>query len=113
MVTLGAQQSGFNTGRAPAVLQHAVRADPDVDARQSHVEVRLRLAQLRQTEINEGWRGGAYAFDGTYTRASSTAVSQYGQGIAAFMLGIPLNASFIELRPEQDYSVMQPRRLRP
>ena len=54
----------------------------------------------------KGWRGGAYAFDGTYTRASSTAVSQYGQGIAAFMLGIPLNGSFIELRPEQDYSVM-------
>ena len=62
--------------------------------------------QLRQTEINQGWRGGAYAFDGTYTRASSTAVNQYGQGIAAFMLGIPLNGSFIELRPEQDYSVM-------
>ena len=54
----------------------------------------------------KGWRGGAYAFDGTYTRASSTAVSQYGQGIAAFMLGIPLNGSFIELRPEQDYSVI-------
>ena len=35
----------------------------------------------------QGWRGGAYAFDGTYTRASSTAVSQYGQGIASFLLG--------------------------
>ena len=62
--------------------------------------------QLRQTEISQGWRGGAYAFDGTYTRASSTAVSQYGQGIASFMLGLPLNASFIEVRPEQDYNTI-------
>ena len=35
-----------------------------------------------------------------------TAVNQYGQGIASFLLGLPLNGSFIEIRPEQDYSVM-------
>ena len=106
LVTLGAQQSGFNTGRRQPFynLQFA----PTMTwARGSHTwRFGYDWRQLRQTEVNEGWRGGAYAFDGTYTRASSTAVSQYGQGIAAFLLGIPLNASFIELRPEYDYSVV-------
>ena len=33
--------------------------------------------------------GGAYAFDSSYTRATSAAASHYGQGIAAFLLGLP------------------------
>lgn len=106
VVTLGAQQSGFNTGRRQPFynLQFA----PTMTwARGNHTwRLGYDWRQLRQTEVNAGWRGGAYAFDGTYTRASSTAVNQYGQGIASFLLGIPLNASFIELRPQQDYSVI-------
>ena len=105
LVTLGAQQNGFNTGRAQPFYN--LQFSPTMTwARGNHTwRFGYDWRQLRQTEVNEGWRGGAYAFDGTYTRASSTAVNQYGQGIAAFMLGIPLNSSFIELRPEQDYSV--------
>ena len=105
VVTLGAQQSGFNTGRAQPFYN--LQFTPTMTwARGNHTwRFGYDWRELRQTEVNEGWRGGAYAFDGTYTRASSTAVNQYGQGIAAFMLGLPLNASFIELRPEQDYSV--------
>ncbi len=61
---------------------------------------------LRQKETNLGWRGGAYAFDSSYTRASQSATGQYGQGIAAFMLGLPTNSSFIELRPEYDTQVI-------
>ncbi len=106
VATLGAQQSGFNTGRRQPFynLQFA----PTLSwVRGNHnFKVGYDWRQLRQTEINQGWRGGAYAFDGTYTRASSTAVNQYGQGIAAFMLGLPLNSSFIELRPEQDYTTI-------
>ena len=116
LVTLGAQQSGFNTGRRQPFYN--MQFTPTVTwARDSHTwKFGYDWRHLRQTEINEGWRGGAYAFDGTYTRASSTAVNQYGQGIAAFLLGIPLNGSFIELRPEQDYNVInhgvfRPRRL--
>ena len=106
LVTLGAQQSGFNTGRAQPFYN--LQFTPTLTWTRSNHTWRFGYdwRELRQTEINEGWRGGAYAFDGTYTRASSTAVSQYGQGIASFLLGIPLNGSFIELRPEQDYSVM-------
>ena len=55
---------------------------------------------LRQTETNKGWRGGIYGFDSSYTRSSATAPGQYGQGIASFMLGLPTNNSFIEVRPE-------------
>jgi Carboxypeptidase regulatory-like domain len=106
LVTLGAQQSGFNTGRAQPFYN--MQFTPTLTwTRGNHTwKFGYDWRELRQTELNEGWRGGAYAFDGTYTRASSTAVSQYGQGIAAFMLGIPLNNSFIEIRPEQDYSVI-------
>ena len=61
---------------------------------------------LRQTEVNQGWRGGAYGFDSGFTRASATAPGRYGQGVASFMLGLPTNNSFIELRPEYDYGVV-------
>jgi hypothetical protein len=105
VVTLGGQQNGFNTGRAQPFynLQFA----PTINwMRGNHsFKIGYDWRQLRQTEVNQGWRGGIYAFDGTYTRASSTAVNQYGQGIASFVLGIPLNGSFIEVRPEQDYTV--------
>jgi Carboxypeptidase regulatory-like domain len=106
LVTLGAQQSGFNTGRAQPFYN--LQFSPTLTWTNGNHTWKFGYdwRELRQTEVNEGWRGGAYAFDGTYTRASSTAVNQYGQGIAAFLLGIPLNSSFIELRPEQDYSVI-------
>src|SRR5688572_16815823 len=106
VVTLGAQQSGFNTGRRQPFYN--MQFSPTVTlSRGNHTwKVGYDWRQLRQTEINEGWRGGAYAFDGTYTRASSTAVNQFGQGIASFLLGLPVNGSFIELRPEQDYTTI-------
>jgi hypothetical protein len=104
--TLGGQQNGFNTGRtqpfynlqfAPTITRslgaHTVKAGYDWRA-------------LRQTEINQGWRGGAYGFDSGFTRASATATGRYGQGVAAFMLGLPTNNSLIELRPESDYQVI-------
>ncbi len=106
VVTLGAQQSGFNTGRRQPFYN--MQFTPTLTlARGNHTwKAGYDWRQLRQTEINEGFRGGAYAFDGTYTRASSTAVNQYGQGIASFLLGLPLNGSFIEQRPEQDYTTI-------
>lgn len=103
---LGGQQNGFNTGRqqpfynmqfAPTITRnmgsHTIKAGYDWRA-------------LRQTEVNEGWRGGAYGFDSAFTRASATSPAQYGQGIAAFMLGLPTNSSIIEQRPGSDYRVV-------
>jgi hypothetical protein len=105
LVTLGAQQSGFNTGRAQPFYN--MQFAPTMTWTEGEHTFRFGYdwRKLRQTETNQGWRGGAYAFDGTYTKASATATNQYGQGIASFMLGIPVSG-FIELRPEQDYSVM-------
>ena len=44
LVTLGAQQSGFNTGRAQPFYNLQFTPTVDVDGRRSHLEVRLRLA---------------------------------------------------------------------
>src|SRR5690242_21598150 len=50
---------------------------------------------------NEGFRGGQFRFDSTYTRAASNVTGRYGQGVAAFLLGLPTNDSFIEDRSTQ------------
>lgn len=103
---LGGQQNGFNTGRqqpfyniqfTPTLTKimgtHTIKAGYD-------------WRHLRQTEVNEGFRGGVYAFDGTYTRAASNVASAaYGQGIAAFLMGIT-STGRIELRSEYDYNVI-------
>jgi hypothetical protein len=60
---------------------------------------------LRQTEDSAGWQGGAYGFDGAFTDAANNATQQYGQGIAAFVLGLPTNNSFIETRTISDFRV--------
>ena len=103
---LGGQQNGFNTGRAQPFynLQFAPTITRSFGGHT--VKVGYDLRSLRQTEVNQGWRGGAYGFDSAYTRASATAPGQFGQGIASFVLGLPTNNSFIELRPDYDYSVV-------
>jgi hypothetical protein len=103
---LGGQQNGFNTGRNQPFynLQFAPTITRSFGGHTLKVGYDWR--SLRQTEVNQGWRGGAYGFDSSYTRASATSPGQYGQGVASFVLGIPTNNSFIELRPESDYRVV-------
>jgi hypothetical protein len=105
VATLGAQQSGFNTGRVQPFynMQFAPTLTKTVGAHT--IKTGYDWRKLRQTEVNQGFRGGAYAFDGSFTRATGTTTAQYGQGIAAFLLGVP-TAGRIELRSEQDYSVV-------
>jgi hypothetical protein len=105
VATLGGQQNGFNSGRVQPFynLQFAPTITKTFGGHTLKVGYDWR--SLRQTEVNEGWRGGAYGFDSGFTRASATAPGRYGQGIAAFMLGLPTNNSIIELRPEYDYRV--------
>jgi hypothetical protein len=106
VATLGAQQSGFNSGRDQPFYNVQFATALTKTAGSHTWRFGYDWRSLRQKEINEGWKGGAYAFDGTYTRASSTATTQYGQGIASFLLGIPLNASFIETRSPYDFEVL-------
>ena len=71
--SLGGQQNGFNTGRAQPFynLQFAPTITRSVGAHT--VKAGYDWRPLRQTEINQGWRGGAYGFDSGFTRASATA----------------------------------------
>ena len=102
---LGAQQSGFNSGRTQPFYNVQIAPTLTKTAGSHTFKVGYDWRQLRQAETNLGWKAGAYAFDGTYTRSTSAATSQYGQGIASFMLGIPLNASLIETRSNYDARV--------
>jgi hypothetical protein len=106
VATLGAQQSGFNNGRNQPFYNMQLGATLTRTAGAHTIKTGYDWRTLRQKETNLGWQAGAYQFDGTYTRASSTATSQYGQGIAAFLLGIPTNTSFIETRVPYDVQVI-------
>jgi hypothetical protein len=106
VATLGAQQSGFNNGREQPFYNVQFASTLTKTAGGHTWKFGYDWRSLRQKETSLGWRGGAYAFDSTYTRASSSAAGNYGQGLAAFMLGLPTNSSFIELRPEYDVSVI-------
>ncbi len=102
---LGAQQSGFNLGRVQSFYN--IQFTPTLTKIWGNHSLKSGYdwRQLRQVEDNQGFRGGIYNFDSTYTRAASNATGQYGQGIAAFLLGIPTGGR-IEVRPGQDYSVI-------
>jgi len=106
VATLGAQQSGFNLGRLQPFYN--IQFAPTLTWTTGGHTLRMGYdwRKLRQVDESQGWRGGAFGFDNTYTKQSASATGRYGQGIAAFMLGLPTNSSFIELRPEQDFSVI-------
>ena len=106
VATLGAQQSGFNNGRTQPFYNVQFAATLTKTTGGHTMKFGYDWRSLRQKETNLGWRGGAYAFDSAFTRASQTATGQYGQGIAAFLLGLPTNSSFIELRPDYDMEVI-------
>ena len=102
---LGAQQSGFNSGRAQPFYNVQIAPTLTKTAGAHTFKIGYDWRQLRQAETNLGWKAGAYGFDGSYTRSTSAATSQYGQGIAAFMLGIPTTNSVFETRSNYDARV--------
>ena len=102
VATPGAQQSGFNSGRHQPFYNLQFSPTVTKTAGSHTWKLGYDWRQLRQTETNLGWKGGAYAFDVTFTRSTSAAASQYGQGIAAFMLGIPSTGSILETRSNYD-----------
>ncbi len=105
VAVLGGQQNGFNTGRVQPFYNVQFVPTLTKTAGSHTIRTGYDWRKLRQTEVNQGFRGGVYAFDGLYTRSASNATSQYGQGIASFLLGIP-TAGRIELRTDYDYTVM-------
>lgn len=105
VLTLGAQQSGFNSGRTQPFYNVQIAPTFTKIAGSHTFKFGYDWRLLRQAETNLGWKGGAYNFEGTYTRATSASANQYGQGIAAFLLGIPSNTSIMEIRSEYDARV--------
>jgi len=105
VATLGAQQSGFNSGRHQPFYNLQFSPTLTKTAGAHTWKIGYDWRQLRQTETNLGWRGGAYAFDSSFTRATSAATGLYGQGIASFLLGLPTSNSFIEIRSPYDARV--------
>jgi hypothetical protein len=102
---LGAQQSGFNSGRSQPFYNVQIAPTVTTTVGAHTFKIGYDWRQLRQAETNLGFKAGAFGFDGTYTRATSAATSQYGQGIAAFMLGIPTTNSVFEIRSNYDARV--------
>jgi hypothetical protein len=103
---LGGNQNGFNSGRQQPFYNLQVAPTFTKVVGGHTVKVGYDWRSLRQNEVNEGFRGGQFRFDSTYTRATSSATGRFGQGVAAFMLGLPTNSSFIEDRSTQSYEVV-------
>lgn len=106
VLCLGGNQNGYNSGRLQPFYN--LQIVPTVTkAMGSHTfRVGYDWRSLRQNEVNEGFQGGQFRFDSTYTRQASNVTGRYGQGVAAFLLGLPTNDSFIENRSTQSYEVV-------
>jgi hypothetical protein len=103
---LGGNQNGYNTGRTQPFYNLQVAPTVTKRAGSHTVKMGYDWRSLRQNEVNEGFRGGAFLFDSTYTRQTPGAAGRYGQGIASFLLGLPTNNSFIEDRSTQSFEVV-------
>lgn len=105
VATLGAQQSGFNGGRNQPFYNLQFSPTLTKTAGSHTWKFGYDWRQLRQVEKSLGWKGGAYSFNGEFTKSTSAAANQYGQGIAQFLLGLPSSTSFIETRGAYDARV--------
>ncbi|HET9318001.1 MAG TPA: hypothetical protein VFQ51_20575, partial [Vicinamibacteria bacterium] len=103
---LGGNQNGFNSGRLQPFYNLQIAPTVTKTMGSHTFRVGYDWRSLRQNEVNEGFRGGQFRFDSTYTRQASNVTGRYGQGVAAFMLGLPTNDSFIEDRSTQSYEVV-------
>ena len=103
---LGGNQNGFNSGRLQPFYNLQIVPTVTKVTGNHTFRVGYDWRSLRQNEVNEGFRGGQFRFDSTYTRQASNVTGRYGQGVAAFMLGLPTNDSFIEDRSTQSYEVV-------
>ena len=115
VATLGAQQSGFNTGRTQPFynLQFAPTLTKTTGAHTFKFGYDWR--QLRQTETNLGWKGGAYAFDGDlHARRPAPPRASTARASRRSCSGLPLRTRRSSRRAATyDCARQQPRRLRP
>jgi hypothetical protein len=95
--TLGSNRSDYNAGFLRPFYMGSIQPTMTQVFGSHTAKYGYDLRILRENFISNGYQGGRYFFDGTYTspasNSSSTTRNRYGRDVAAFLLGIPTASS--------------------
>jgi hypothetical protein len=95
--TLGSNRSDYNAGLLRPFMMGSFQPTLTRIFGNHATKMGYDLRVLRENLISNGYQGGRFFFDGTYTAPasnSSSALRQlYGRDVAAFLLGIPTASS--------------------
>ncbi|HEX8137020.1 MAG TPA: carboxypeptidase-like regulatory domain-containing protein [Pyrinomonadaceae bacterium] len=95
--TLGAARSDWNAGRLRPFYMGSVQPTMTQIWGNHTMKYGYDLRILRENFISNGYQGGQFFFDGTFTspasNSSSTLRNAFGRDLAAFLLGIPTTGS--------------------
>lgn len=95
--TLGAQRSDWNAGRDRPFYMGSIQPSMTQLVGNHTLKYGYDARILRENFNSNGYQGGQFFFDGTYTspasNSSSTLRNAFGRDIAAFLFGIPTTGS--------------------
>ncbi|PYS66175.1 MAG: hypothetical protein DMF76_01010 [Acidobacteria bacterium] len=95
--TLGATRSDWNMGRLRPFMMGSIQPTMTQIFGNHTMRFGYDLRILRENFTSNGYQGGQFFFDGTFTapasNSSSTLRNAFGRDIAAFLLGIPTTGS--------------------
>jgi hypothetical protein len=95
--TLGATRSDWNSGRIRPFYMGSVQPTLTQVFGNHTWKYGYDLRVLRENFISNGYQGGQFFFDGTFTspasNSNSTLRNAFGRDLAAFLLGIPTTGS--------------------
>jgi hypothetical protein len=95
--TLGSNRADYNAGFLRPFYMGSVQPTVTQVFGSHTAKYGYDLRILRENFISNGYQGGRFFFDGTYTspasNSSSTTRNRYGRDVAAFLLGIPTASS--------------------
>ena len=95
--TLGATRSDWNEGRLRPFYMGSIQPTVTKLWGDHTVKAGYDLRIVRENFVSNGYQGGQFFFDGTFTtpasNSSSTLRNVFGRDIAAFLLGIPTTGS--------------------
>src|SRR5437764_1109569 len=95
--TLGATRSDWNAGRQRPFMMGTIQPTMTQIFGNHTMRFGYDLRILRENFTSNGYQGGQFFFDGTFTapasNSSSTLRNAFGRDIAAFLLGIPTAGS--------------------
>lgn len=104
--TIGSATPAFGSERVQPYYNYSFNPTMTKIAGGHTLRAGYDLRVLRENRLDEGYKGGRYTFNGDYTRESSTSANnQFGQGMAAFVLGMP-TAGFIDTTTSRSNQVV-------